>query len=304
MIMTSRRNFLQKTALFTTACYLAPSYLSSAIASQQKIKKIGIGLFTLREQLTTDVRATIAQVAIIGYNQVETYYGYPGKYEVKGFWGLEAPDFNALLKENKLTSPSGHYNTTEFLATGDDKILKTHIEVAASVGQQYFVIPALPADIRANGTLDDYKKMAAKFNIAAELCKKSGLKLAYHNHNFEFKDQGSGVTGYEILLSETNANLVSFELDIFWAVNAGLDPVDMFKKNPGRYTMFHVKDMDKQDNNVFAEVGSGKIDFKSIFAESKLAGLEYIFNEQDVIKKDPYQSITESYNYVKDQLIK
>ncbi|MCX2473926.1 sugar phosphate isomerase/epimerase [Pedobacter sp. MC2016-05] len=301
--MTTRKSFLQKAGLAAAAAFISPSIITSALAQQAKISKIGIGLFTLREQLTADVKATIEQVARIGYNQVETYYGYPGKYEVKGFWGLPAKDFNRLLKENKLTSPSGHYNTSEFLSSGDDEILKTHIEVAHSVGQKYFVIPALPTDVRANGTLDDYKRMAAKFNTAGELCKKAGLKLAYHNHNFEYKDQGNGATGYDILLNETDANLVGFELDIFWAVDAGLNPVDLFKKNPGRYKMFHVKDMDKQDKSVFAEVGSGRIDFKSIFAESKLAGVDYIFTEQDLIKKDVYQSITESYNYVKNNLI-
>lgn len=301
--MTTRRSFIQKTGLAAAAAFLSPSVITSALAQSARVSKIGIGLFTLREQLTADVAKTIEHVARIGYNQVETYYGYPGKYEVKGFWGLEAKDFNTLLKNNNLTSPSGHYNTTEFLSTGDDKILKTHIEVANSVGQKYFVIPALPTDIRTNGSLDDYKRMAAKFNTAGALCKKAGLKLAYHNHNFEFKDQGNGATGYDILLNETDANLVGFELDIFWAVNAGLNPVDMFKKNPGRYKMFHVKDMDKEDKAVFAEVGSGRIDFKSIFAESKLAGLDYIFTEQDLIKKDVYQSITESYDYVKNNLI-
>lgn len=301
--MTTRRSFLQQTSLAAVAAFLSPSVITSALAQPAKISKIGIGLFTLREQLTADVKATIARVAQIGYNQVETYYGYPGKYEVKGFWGLEAKDFKALLTANNVTSPSGHYNLTEFLSTGDDKVLKSHIETAATVGQKYFVVPALPTDIRANGTLDDYKRMAAKFNQAAELCQKSGLKLAYHNHNFEFKDQGNGVTGYSILLNETDAKLVGFELDIFWAVNAGLDPVAMFSKNPGRYKMFHVKDMDKQDKAVFTEVGSGKIDFKTIFANAKLAGVDYIFTEQDLIKKEPFQSITESYNYIKNNLL-
>jgi len=302
--MTTRRSFLQKTSLAAVAAFMSPSFISAALAQPARVSKIGIGLFTLREQLTADVRATIEHVAKIGYNQVETYYGYPGKYEVKGFWGLEAKDFNALLKDNQLSCPSGHYNTTEFLSSGDDKILKTHIEVANSVGQKYFVIPALPTDVRANGSLDDYKRMAARFNTAGELCKKAGLKLAYHNHNFEFKDQGNGKTGYDTLLAETEPGLVGFELDIFWAVNAGLDPVGMFKKNPGRYKMFHVKDMDKNDKAVFAEVGSGRIDFKHIFESSKLAGLEYIFTEQDLITKEPYQSITESYEYVKTNLLK
>ncbi|WP_316800078.1 sugar phosphate isomerase/epimerase [Pedobacter frigidisoli] len=302
-MMTTRRSFLQKAGLACAAALLSPSVITSALAQYPKVSKIGLGLFTLREQLTADVKATIEHVAKIGYNQVETYYGYPGKYEVKGFWGLEAKDFNALLKANQLTSPSGHYNTTEFLSTGNDKVLKTHIEVANSVGQKYFVIPALPTDVRSNGSLDDYKKMAAKFNTAAEWCKDAGMKLAYHNHNFEFKDQGNGATGYDILLNETDAKLVGFELDIFWAVNAGLNPVEMFKKNPGRYKMFHVKDMDKQDKSVFTEVGTGVINFKEIFAASKTAGLEYLFAEQDLIKKEPFESVTESYNYIKNHLV-
>ncbi|WP_316804987.1 sugar phosphate isomerase/epimerase [Pedobacter nototheniae] len=303
--MTNRRTFLQKTGLAAAAAFISPSIITSALANSTnlKISKIGIQLFTLREQLTANVRETITKVAKIGYNQVETYYGYPGKYEVEGFWGLDANEFNTLLKSNNLTSPSGHYNTTEFLSSGEDKLLKQYIEIAAIVGQKYFVIPALPTNIRTNGTLDDYKKMAERFNIAAGLCQKSGLKLAYHNHNFEFKDQGSGQTGYEILLKETDTKLVSFELDLFWAVNAGLNPIEMFRKNPGRYKLFHVKDMDKADKNIFAEVGSGRIDFKSIFAQANLAGLDYIFIEQDVIKKEPYQSITESYNYIKKNLI-
>lgn len=301
--MTTRRSFLQKTSLAAAAAFLSPSVITNALAQPAKISKIGIGLFTLREQLTADVKGTIAHVAQIGYNQVETYYGYPGKYEVKGFWGLAGKDFKALLTANNLTSPSGHYNLTEFLSTGDDKVLKSHIETAATVGQKYFVVPALPTDIRANGTIDDYKRMAAKFNEAAELCQKSGLKLAYHNHNFEFKDQGNGATGYSILLSETDAKLVGFELDIFWAVNAGLDPIEMFRKNPSRYKMFHVKDMDKSDKAVFTEVGSGRIDFKRIFANAKIAGVDYIFTEQDLIKKEPFESITESYNYLKNNIL-
>ncbi|MGA9651247.1 sugar phosphate isomerase/epimerase family protein [Pedobacter sp.] len=301
--MTNRRAFLQKAGLAAAAAYLSPSFISSALANPAKISKIGIGLFTLRDQLAADVNATIQKVASIGYNQVETYYGYPGKYEVKGFWGLEAKDFSKLLKNNNLTTPSGHYNVSDFLSGKGDTVLKSHIETAATVGQKYFVIPALPTDVRATGTLDDYKRMAALFNQAGELCKKSALKLAYHNHNFEYKDQGNGATGYNILLNETDAKLVSFELDIFWAVNAGLDPVEMFKKNPGRYSMFHVKDMDKTDKAVFAEVGSGQIDFKSIFNASKTAGLDYIFAEQDLVKKDVYQSITESYKYIKTNLI-
>lgn len=306
--MSNRRVFLQQTSIAALATLLSPSLVSTALAgtnSAMGINKIGIQLFTLRALLLKDVKSVISQVGKIGYNQVETYYGYPGAYTTEGFWGLDAKAFKALLKDNNLTSPSGHYNTTAFLAKdGKDDILKSQIETAAIVGQKYFVIPALPTNIRQAGTLDDYKEMAAKFNIAAELCRQHKIKLAYHNHNFEFKDQGNGVTGYDILLNETDPSTVKFELDIFWAVNAGLDPLAMFKKHPGRFTMWHVKDMDKSDKNVYTEVGTGSIDYKTIFKNTRSSGLEYIFVEQDVIKIDPYESITQSINYVKTILSK
>lgn len=306
--MTNRRIFLQQTGIAAVAALLSPAMITSALAGTTEkaiVNKVGIQLFTLRELLAKDVNGVISKIAKIGYNQVETYYGYPGTYAAKGFWGLDAKAFKSLLQENHLTSPSGHYNVSDYLSSGgNDEVLKSHIETAATVGQKYFVIPALPGDVRKSGTLDAYKEMASKFNHAAELCKKSGLKLAYHNHNFEFKDQGNGKTGYDILLKETDPSVVSFELDLFWAVNAGLNPLKMFRQNPGRFTMWHVKDMDKTDKSVFTEVGTGSIDFRDIFKNAKTSGLEYLFVEQDVIKIDPYESITKSIDYVKSKLLR
>jgi len=306
--MTNRRSFLQQTGIAAAAALLSQSALASALANTNYsagIKKVGLQLYTLRDLLAKDVKGVIAQLSKIGYNQVETFYGYAGPNAAKGFWGLDAKDFKSLMSDYNITSPGGHYNATDFLtAGGNEDVLKSHIETAATVGQQYFIIPALPTTIRQTGTADDYKMIAAKFNRAAELCKTHQLKLAYHNHNFEFKDQGNGLTGYEILLKETDPKLVSFELDLFWAVNAGLDPLTMFKQHPGRFKMWHVKDMDKADKSVYVEVGTGSIDFKSIFKAAKLSGLEYIFVEQDVIKIDPYTSVTTSFNYVKNTLLK
>lgn len=305
--MSNRRVFLQQTSIAALAALLSPSLISSALAGNTNtsaLNKVGLQLFTLRDLLNKDVKSVISKVASIGYSQVETYYGYPGAYTAKGFWGLDAKEFKSLLQDSNLVSPSGHYNTTAFLEKdGKDDVLKSQIETAAIVGQKYYVIPALPTAIRKEGTLDDYKAMAAKFNTAALLCKSHNLKLAYHNHNFEFKDQGNGATGYEILLNETDP-MVKFELDIFWAVNAGLDPLEMFRKHPGRFTMWHVKDMDKADKNVYTEVGTGSIDFKTILQSAKSTDPEYIFVEQDVIKIDPYASITQSINYVKSILSK
>lgn len=301
--MNNRRVFLQKLGLVAAAVALSDSVVASAMGSmnhQVATRKIGLQLFTLRELLAKDVKDVISKVAKIGYNTVETYYGYPGPYAAEGFWGLDAKAFRSLLNANQLTSPSGHYNVMAYLSpNGDEEVLKSHIETAATVGQQYFVVPAMPTEIRTSGTIDDYKRMAHKFNKAAELCKSHQLKLAYHNHAFEFKDLGNGLNGYQILLQETDPALVSFELDVFWLINAGQDPLTLFKENPGRFKMWHVKDMDKADKTVYTEVGTGRIDYKGILAEAKRSGLEHLFIEQDIIKIDPYQSITESLSYLK-----
>jgi sugar phosphate isomerase/epimerase len=306
--MSNRRVFLQQSGIAALAAMLSPSLISSALANPMDkaiVNKVGIQLYTLRDLLQKDVSGVITKLASVGYKQVETFYGYAAGNAANGFWGLDAKGFKALLDANGITSPSGHYNTTAFLEKdGNDETLKKHIDIAATVGQKYLTIPSLPGDHKKLGTIDEYKALAAKFNQAGELCKKQGIKLGYHNHNFEFNDLGGGVTLYDILLKETDPALVSFELDLFWAVNAGLDPIAMFKKNPGRYKMWHVKDMDKADKSIFTEVGTGRIDFKEIFKNAKVAGLENIFVEQDIIKINPYDSITTSYNYIKNVLLK
>ncbi|CAM4143420.1 Tat (twin-arginine translocation) pathway signal sequence [Pedobacter westerhofensis] len=303
--MSNRRNFLQQAGIAAAAAILSPSVLSSAMAAEKlPSHKVGIQLYTLREQLLKDVKGTISKVAKIGYDQVETFYGYPGPNAAPGFWGLDAKAFKSLLTANHLSSPSGHYNANSyFIEGGNDETIKQYIEVAATVGQKYFVIPSIPHDPAKASTSDYFKEIAAKFNHAAGLCKNHGLKLGYHNHNFEFTDLGNGVTPFDILLKETDPSMVSFELDLFWAVNAGVNPLEMFKLHPGRFKMWHVKDMDKADKKVFTEVGTGSIDFKSIFKQAKLSGMEYLFVEQDVIKIDPYQSITKSINYIKKDLL-
>lgn len=302
--MKNRRAFLQQLGMTAMVALLSESAVANTIrniGSYVDRSKIGLQLFTLRTLLLKDVKAVISKVSQIGYDTVETYYGYPGAYATEGFWGLDAKAFRALLEANQLSSPSGHYNVSTYLSPdGNEDVLKSHIETAAIVGQQYFVIPGLPTDIRTSGTIDDYKRMAEKFNRAAELCKAHQLKLAYHNHAFEFKDQGDGLTGYQTLLKETDPALVSFELDIFWLINAGYDPLTLFKENPGRFKMWHVKDMDKVDKSVYTEVGTGRIDYKSILAEAELSGLENLFVEQDVIQIDLYDSITQSLKYVKN----
>jgi sugar phosphate isomerase/epimerase len=322
--MQTRRSFLQQAALAAAALAIPPAHLFAAGKRSAIPRKLGIQLYTLRDELSKDVKGTIAKVAQAGYQQVETFYSYEGAGS--SFWGLSTAQFNALLKQHNLTTPSGHYQLNDFLTKGkgDDSALKAQLDIAAGAGQEYFVVPIPPLYLwdQYPVPVDDYKFVAAQLNKAGELAKKSGLKVGYHNHFWEFRKlPGGKETAYDILLNETDPALVAFELDLFWAEKAGQTPASLFKKAPGRFPMWHVKDMDKTatasvpdtvgvriqdiENDIkFAEVGTGSINFNEIFANAATAGVKYLFVEQDRITIDPFESIRKSAAYVKKNLIK
>lgn len=260
-------------------------------------KKVGIQLYTLRDQLPKDVKGVIRKVAAAGYKEVETY-GYSVKDK---FWGLDPKSFKALLDETGLKAPSGHYGMDTYIKTGNADELKSYIEAANIVGGRFITVPWLGDDLRSD--LDGYKNVSEKLNQAAELCKASGLKLAYHNHDFEFRPFGDS-NGYQVMLKETDPNLVHFEMDLYWVVRSGNDPVKLFNAHPGRFPMWHVKDMDKNEPSHNTEVGNGSIDFKEIFKHSRLAGLKHAFLEQENnYVPDPFESIKKSYSYISSQLM-
>jgi len=275
------------------AALLVPSF---ACMSNDK-KAIGLQLYSLRDELPKDLKGTIEKVAKAGFKEVETY-GFSIKDQ---FWGLKPEEFKKLLDDNGLTSPSGHFGLGTFLTDGNTDELKAAIAAAKVLGSEYITIPWLDESIRK--TADDYKKIALKINEAGKLCKEAGIRIAYHNHNFEFDKQGD-TTGYEILLKNTDKNLVDFELDLYWVVRSGNDPIKLFTENPGRFTMWHVKDMDKKDPALNAEVGTGAIDFKPIFADAKLSGMKHFFVEHETnYKPNPIESVAASCAYIQKNLI-
>ncbi|MBV7532510.1 sugar phosphate isomerase/epimerase [Chitinophaga sp. sic0106] len=285
--MNSRRDFIKQAALVSAGALFLPSF-----ASAKSVKKIGLQLYTLRDLLPKDVEGVIRKVAAVGYKEVETY-GYNPQ---SGFWGMPARQLAQLLKSTKLAAPSGHVGVDPFIRTGNTDELKANIEALKTIGATYFTVPYLDESLRQSA--DDYKKVAEKLNQAAELCKASGLRFAYHNHDFEFK-QHNGVTGYSILLKETDPKLVSFELDIYWAVHSGQKPTEIFAQHPGRFPMWHVKDMDKANPNQNTEVGNGSIDFKDIFKHASTAGLKHFFVEhENNYQPDELGSIATSFNYI------
>lgn len=293
--MTQRRTFLKQAGLLSAGLVVAkPNMLFAAPANL----KVGLQLYTMREYIGKDPKGVIAKIAKAGYTELETF-GYDTiKHQ---YWGYSAKDFAMLLADNGIRTPSGHYGMDQYFGEGKDDDLKAYIEAAHAMGQNTIVVPYMNEKFRK--TADDFKASAAKINKIAEICKAHGLTTGYHNHNFEFMPI-DGTMLYDVLLKETSHSLVHFEMDLYWVVRAGQDPIKWIKAHPGRFSMWHIKDMDKAKPELNTEVGSGSIDFKEIFEHKKLAGVKHIFMEQENFGMDAYQSITKSSGYIKNQLLK
>jgi len=282
--MITRRIFIKQSALFSAAALTTPADLISAD------RQIGLQLYTLRAEMAKDPASAIQNIAAIGYTEVESFGYREGKY-----FGMSPKAFSSLLKSNGLSHPSSHYMLVNL-----SKNWQKAIDDAAEAGQQYMIVAYLLDTERKS--LDDYRKIAAQFNKAAEWCKKSGMQFGYHNHDFEFKKMDGG-HGFDVLLNETDPGLVKFELDLYWTVYSGQDPIELFKRHPNRFPLWHVKDMDNTPKKFFTEVGSGIIDFKKIFSHAQLSGMKHFFVEQDVCPGAPIDSVKKSYQYTKKNLV-
>lgn len=292
--MTTRRDFLRSAGLLSAAALLAPRFAAHAATSKEKL--IGLQLYTLRTDAQKDIKGTIEAIAKAGYTNVELF-----GYNKRQYFGLGVPEMKALLQANHLKTTSAHYALMDYLLKGNDDEVKTVIEDAKTLGHDFVTIPYLIDKLRTSA--DDYKKLADRFNHAGELVNNAGMRLAYHNHNFEFEDH-NGTKGYDILLANTDPKLVHFEMDIYWVVYAGIKPEDLFNKYPGRFPMWHVKDMRLQPQKESCEVGKGVIDFKTIFQHKKEAGFENFFVEQEAYTAaPPEQAILTSIEYIKKNLV-
>lgn len=286
----SRKTFITQSAITAVGLSLMPDLLFAKPA-----KKVGLQLYSLRDFLPSDIHEVIEKVALANYKEVETY----GFDPQKGFWGLKPREFAALLKANGLVSPSGHYGMDKLFETGNYDEVKQAVEAAKMVGQTFITVPYIQEKERK--TADQFKRIVEKVNKAAEICDNANLKLAYHNHDFEFTEI-DGTYLYKELLSGTGNN-VHFELDLYWAVRAGHNPVQVFKDHPHRFAMVHIKDMDKTDPKLNTEIGSGSIDFKPIIKEAISSGVQHFFVEQENFKIDPFKSVKLSADFVRTNLL-
>jgi sugar phosphate isomerase/epimerase len=277
----TRRTFIKQIGLATAGAAILPYF------GCNQTKKFGIQLYSLKDEFPKGIENVISQISKAGYSFVEGY-GFSDK---NGYFGLTSEKFKDLLDQYQLTSPSSHFDFGGWEKSQDNAILQSYIASAKVLKQDYVTIPFINPEIFK--TVETSKAFAEKVNRASKIVKDAGLKLAYHNHDFEFFDL-NGTTGFDILLQETDPDLVDFEMDLYWVVRAKQDPLKYFGNYPGRFTMWHVKDMRKSDNTLNTEIGNGSIDFKPIFENAKLAGLKYPIVEQENFEMNPFESITKS----------
>ena len=236
----------------------------------------GLALYTVREDMGKDPAQVLQQVSDAGYAYVEAAGYNDGKY-----YGMEPEVFKKTLKEMGLTPISTHQGSVT-LENADQQIAD-----AKAAGFKYFVIPIPPMghfkvdrETRTMGMSDELELLADVFNTIGKKCKDAGLELLYHNHDFEYKKNENGIVPIEYFLENCDPELVNFQMDLFWVTRAGADPVAYFEKYPGRFKIWHVKDMD--DEKRFAPVGKGNIDFGRILAKKDLSGMKYYMVEQDM----------------------
>ena len=249
----------------------------------------GLALYTLRNEMKADPKQTLKKVADAGYQYIEA-----AGYDNGTFYGMAPSDFKTYLNAIGLEPKSSHQGSISY-ENADQQIAD-----AIAAGFEYIVVPVPPMGMfthdfenKKMGMNGDPDTLITFLSVIGEKAHNAGIKLLYHNHDFEFMANDEGTTLVDQILTETNPEHVNFQIDLFWATAAGADPIEYFAKYPGRFKAFHVKDRGADGGMV--PVGKGTIDFKSIFAHASHAGLEFFVAEQDETgDQDPLEAIIES----------
>lgn len=280
-----RREFLKNVSLLTSGLALTSlsSKLvgcSSARASSAAVNNsFGLQLYTLRDDLPKDPKGVLKQVASFGYKEIEGYEGPKGL-----FWGMKNTEFKKYMDDLGLNFVSSHCNWKEDFERKAGE--------AGEIGMKYLLCPYLGA----NKELDFYKRAAEQFNKNGEIAKKAGIRFGYHNHDYSFKPV-EGQLPQDVMMQNTNKDTVDFEMDIYWVVAAGQDPIAWFKKYPNRFRLCHVKD---RGGNESVVLGKGNIDFATILKEGQKEGLKHFIVEQEAYTgTTPLDAAREDAEYMK-----
>ncbi len=275
--MNTRREFLKASGALAASSFLLPA-LAKAMAPPSY--KVGLQLYTLRKEMLENAVGTLKALAKIGYQELES-----AKSEKGNYYGLTPKQIKAVTRDNGMRLISGHVQI--------DKDWQRSVDEAAEAGQPYLVVSVLPAE---GQTVENYQRSAEIFNKAAEACQKANITFGYHNHITEFDKVGDQVL-YDILVERTDAKLVKMEMDIGWVVAAGADPFYYFNKYPGRFPLWHLKDI-KKATKESPELGKGDIDIAALFKAAGKSGLQHYFVEQEEYPHTALESCKYDYDYL------
>ncbi|MFV0593971.1 MAG: TIM barrel protein [Draconibacterium sp.] len=277
--MKNRREFLKISAAGAVGAVVLGAAACTPAAPDKKSFGVGLQLYTIRDAMAADVAGSLKKVSDLGYKYVEMASYADGK-----FYGLAPKEFQKIVEDLGMKINSSHTSVeAEGITTASaQKMADAHAEI----GVEYCVQPWIEEKGR---NVETYKRMIAEWNKVGEIMKNVGIQFGYHNHNFEFLPTDGIVPYYDIFLPEMDADLITMELDCYWATKAGQDPVEMFNKYPGRFQLLHFKDMSAAvkepfytvDKDDITSVGAGLIDYKRIYDAREKAGMKYFFVEDD-----------------------
>ncbi len=264
-----RKDFLKLSGGLALAGLASRSAMASFVQVEdaKKLKSFGLQLYTLRADMPKDPKGVLKQVAGFGYKQIESYEGSKGM-----FWGMSNKEFKTYMDELGMKIVASHCDM--------NKDFEKKAAEAAEIGMKYLICPWLGPQKK----IDDYKNFADTFNQKGEICKKNGLRFAYHNHDYSFVNM-NGEMGQDVMMKNTDPGLVDFELDMYWVVTAGQDIETWLKKYPNRFRLCHVKDRKKgaaaTEKDASCDVGSGSIDYAKILKTARKNGMQYYIVEQE-----------------------
>ena len=301
--MQNRREFLKISATGSAGMMLlGAAGCTAGVAPDRKSYGVGIQLYTIRDAMSADVVGTLKKVSDMGYKNLELAGYSEGK-----FYGYSPAEFKKIVSDLGMVNLSSH-TQVESASISLDKA-KLMADTHAELGVKFCIKPWIE---EVDRNIESYKKMIGDVNEVAKITKGVGIQFGYHNHNFEFKNTGGIVPYYDIFLKEMDADLVTMELDLFWASKAGQDPVAMFKKYPGRFQLLHFKDMLTNQPPFFevikddiCSVGAGVIDFKKILQSKEIGGMKYLFVEDDNQGNGkPFEGIETSIKNITTKILK
>lgn len=276
--LNSRRDFLKLSGAGAVGLMAMSPVSCVSSAPDRKSFDVGLQLYSIRDAMAEDVVGSLKKVADMGYRFIELADYAQGK-----FYGYTPSEFKKIVSDVGMIPLSSHTKVEDAGVTAETA--KKMADDHAELGVEYLVQPWINPEDR---TIEKYKTMIEDWNDVAMITKKAGIQFAYHNHNFEFENTDGIVPYYDLFLKNLDPDLVTMEIDLYWATKAGQDPVEMFKKYPGRFQLFHMKDMTNETAPIFevikddiTSVGEGVIDFKRILEEKETAGFKYMFVEDD-----------------------